>query len=57
MASNQANVTSVDALFELRLLAGLVSQANCSADANRDGVVNIRDPLIIRQRVAGIVVP
>ncbi len=51
------HVNATDALFSLRVLAGLAVQGPCSLDANRDTQVNIKDPLLIRQRVAGIVLP
>ena len=51
------HVTAVDALHTLRFIAGLDLQGACSGDANRDAFVNVGDALIIRQRVAGIVIP
>jgi len=50
-------VNATDALYQLRLLAGLQAQGPCSADANRDGSVSILDVWLIRTRVAGIVTP
>lgn len=51
------HVNASDALYQLRLLAGLQAQGPCSADANRDSVVTIHDVQFIRSRVAGIIAP
>lgn len=51
------HVNAADALYQLRLLAGLQVQGPCSADANRDTAVSILDAQFIRSRVAGIITP
>lgn len=48
------HVNAVDALFELRVLAGLVTVGPCSADANRDSVIDLRDARIVRARLVGL---
>lgn len=48
------SVNATDSLFALRVLAGLDPKGPCSLDANRDTSEDLRDPLMIRRRIAGL---
>lgn len=49
--------TADDALHVLRILAELESEDDCSADANKDGSIDMNDAFWIRQEIAGVVEP
>lgn len=51
------STTASDALHVLRILAELETEDSCSADANKDGAVNMNDVFWIRQEIAGVVEP